>query len=293
MTHSIQKSSAFLKLISIISIILAAAVLLSSCGAAASSSAASSTASSAAAQSASSEADDELAEIQKTGKFIVGIEGTYPPYTYHDDNGELVGYDIELAKAIAEKLGAEAEFVEASWDSLLAGVDSGRFDTVINNVSVTEERAEKYDFSDPYLYMGLLVVVKDDNDSIHSIEDFDGKIVANNATNAYATQLNEQGATILPIDTADDAASMVLTGRADFTTFGPAVYNDYLTQHPDAALKVAFEMTDPLDKAAVPVRKGEQRLLDAINEALTELRDDGTLAELSERYFGADYTQEP
>ena len=82
-------------------------------------------------------ADDELAQIQESGKLKVGVEGTYPPYTYHDDNGELTGFDVEVAKAIADKLGVEADFTESDWDSLLAGIDSGRLDTVINAVSIT------------------------------------------------------------------------------------------------------------------------------------------------------------
>ena len=98
-------------------------------------------------------ADDELAQIQESGKLKVGVEGTYPPYTYHDDNGELTGFDVEVAKAIADKLGVEADFTESDWDSLLAGIDSGRLDTVINAVSITPEREEKYDFAGPYFYI--------------------------------------------------------------------------------------------------------------------------------------------
>ena len=237
--------------------------------------------------------DDELAAIQKAGKIVVAVEGTYAPYTYHGDDGSLTGFDIDMAKAIAKKLGVEAEFVEGDWDALLAGVDSGRFDTVINNVSITDERAAKYDFTTPYLYMGILVVVKDDNDSIKSVADFKGKKTANNITNAYATELEAEGATIVPISTAEEAANLVESGRADFTTYGPAVFNDYMKQHPDAKLKVAFQINDQIDKAGIPFRKGETRLVEAVNKALDELRADGTLSKLSEEYFGADYTKEP
>ena len=111
-------------------------------------------------------ADDELAQIQESGKLKVGVEGTYPPYTYHDDNGELTGFDVEVAKAIADKLGVEADFTESDWDSLLAGIDSGRLDTVINAVSITPEREEKYDFAGPYFYITQQIVVAKDNDDI-------------------------------------------------------------------------------------------------------------------------------
>ena len=93
--------------------------------------------------SAASAEGGELEKVKAAGKLVIGVEGTYPPFTYHDDSGELTGLDIELGKALAEKLGVEAEFQEAAWDSLLIGIDSGRFDTVINSVSITDERAEK------------------------------------------------------------------------------------------------------------------------------------------------------
>ena len=87
---------------------------------------------------------NELEDIQNAGVIKVGVEGTYQPYTYHDEDGNLTGFDVDVAKAIAEKLGVEVDFTEADWDSLLAGIDSGRIDTVINAVSVTDERKEKY-----------------------------------------------------------------------------------------------------------------------------------------------------
>ena len=130
-------------------------------------------------------ADDELAQIQESGKLKVGVEGTYPPYTYHDDNGELTGFDVEVAKAIADKLGVEADFTESDWDSLLAGIDSGRLDTVINAVSITPEREEKYDFAGPYFYITQQIVVAKDNDDIVDMASLDGKKIANTATTAY------------------------------------------------------------------------------------------------------------
>lgn len=234
---------------------------------------------------------DELEDIQNAGSIKVGVEGTYAPFTYHDESGDLVGFDVEVAKAIAEKLGVEAEFVESDWDSLLAAVDSGRIDTVINDVSITEEREEKYDFSDPYFYISRQVVVPSDNDDIQSLEDLDGKKVATNITNDYAPQLEELGVTIVPISTSEEAATLVTSGRADFCMFSTVILNEYLEQHPDAELKVAFVIPDEEDeKIAIPVRKGETSLVDAINDALGELKESGTLAELSEKYFNGDYT---
>ena len=237
------------------------------------------------------EADDELAQIQKNGVLRVGVEGTYPPMTYHDEDGKLTGFDVEVAEKIAEKLGVTAEFTESGWDSLLAGIDSGRLDTVINAVSITDEREIKYDFAGPYFYITQQIVVAADDDSITNMDSLKGKKVANTVTTAYMDILEEAGAELVPISTAEEAASLITSGRADFTTFNSVVFNEYLIQHPEAGLKAAFDIPDVIDTYAVPVKKGETRLHDAIQQALDELSQEGVLTELSIEYFGKDFTQ--
>ena len=237
-------------------------------------------------------ADDELSQIQESGVLKVGIEGTYPPYTYHGEDGELTGFDVEVAKAIADKLGVEADFTESAWDSLLAGIDSGRLDTVINAVSITDERSEKYDFAGPYFYITQQIVVSKDNDDIVDMDSLNGKKMANTATTAYLDLLEDAGASLVQINTADEAVSLISSGRADFTTFNSVVFNEYLQQHPDANLKVAFVIPNVVDEYGVPVKKGETALYDAIQSAIDELKEDGTLSQLSMDYFDTDFTQE-
>ena len=265
---------------------------LTGCGGEASGAAADTTA---AADTASAETSDEgeLEKVKAAGKLVIGIEGTYPPFTYHNDDGSLAGLDVELGTALAEKLGVEVEFQEAAWDSLLIGIDSGRFDTVINSVSITDERAEKYDFSDPYYYEARRVVVRADDDSIQAPEDLNGKKIATNATNAFIPWYEEQGAEIVGIDTSAEAIDLVLSGRADFLGTSVPVLNAYLDEHPDAKdkLKEAFVIPNSEDVIAIPVRKGETEFLNAINAALAELRADGTLKAISEKYLGGDYTE--
>lgn len=158
---------------------------------------------------AAADVDDELAQIQKSGVFKVGVEGTYPPMTYHDESGELTGFDVEVAKKVAEKLGVTAEFTESDWDSLLAGIDSKRLDTVINAVSVTEERSQKYDFAGPYFYITQQIVVRSDDDSIVDMDSLNGKKCANTMTTAYLDLLEDAGAEIVPINTTEEAVSMI------------------------------------------------------------------------------------
>lgn len=234
---------------------------------------------------------DELSQIQESGTLKVGVEGTYPPYTYHDDDGTLTGFDVDVAKAIADKLGVEADFTESDWDSLLAGIDSGRLDTVINAVSITDEREEKYDFAGPYFYITQQIVVAKDNNDIVDMASLDGKKMANTATTAYLDLLEDAGVSLVQISTADEAVSLISSGRADFTTFNSVVFNEYLKQHPDANLKVAFVIPDVQDEYGVPVKKGETALYDAIQNAIDELKEDGTLSQLSMDYFDTDFTQ--
>ncbi|MCI6141046.1 MAG: transporter substrate-binding domain-containing protein [Subdoligranulum variabile] len=263
---------------------------LAGCGSSASSAAASSD--TVAASTADTADETELDKVKAAGKLVVGVEGTYPPFTYHDDNGELTGLDIELGKALADKLGVEVEFQEAVWDSLLIGIDTERFDTVINSVSITDERAEKYDFSDPYYYEARRVVVRADDDSIHGPEDLNGKKIATNTTNAFIPWYEEQGVEVVGVDTSGEAIDLLLSGRVDFVGINVPVLNAYLQEHPDAADKVkeAFVIPNSEDVIAIPVRKGEPEFLDAINAALAELREEGTLKEISEKYLGGDYT---
>lgn len=263
---------------------------LAGCGSSASSAAASSD--TAAASTADTADETELDKVKAAGKLVVGVEGTYPPFTYHDDNDELTGLDIELGKALADKLGVEVEFQEAAWDSLLIGIDTERFDTVINSVSITDERAEKYDFSDPYYYEARRVVVRADDDSIHGPEDLNGKKIATNTTNAFIPWYEEQGVEVVGVDTSGEAIDLLLSGRVDFVGINVPVLNAYLQEHPDAAGKVkeAFVIPNSEDVIAIPVRKGEPEFLDAINAALAELREEGTLKEISEKYLGGDYT---
>lgn len=232
--------------------------------------------------------DDELARILKEGVLKVGVEGTYPPITYHDEDNVLTGFDVEVAKAIGEKLGVEVQFVEAEWDSLLLAIDSGRIDTVINAVSATDARKEKYDFTEPYVSVYYNVIVKSDNDSIQSEADLNGKKAGENITSAFSERIEELGAEIVVIDSLQEAIDLVTTGRADFTLTSDIMFYTYLEEHPDVDVKIACRFGEDKDQFAIPFKKGETRLVDAVNQALNELKADGTLSALSEKYFNSD-----
>ncbi len=243
---------------------------------------------------AAAEEDDLLAQIQEKGEITVAMEGTWAPWTYHDEDDELVGYDVEVAKAVAEKLGVEASFIEGEWDGLLAGLDAGRYDIMANGVEITDERSETYSFSDPYAYIRTAVIVSEDNDEIQSFEDLEGKDTANTISSTYAELAESYGANVTGVDDLNQTFELLLSGRIDATLNAEVTYYDYMKEHPDAPIRIAA-LTDEASLVAIPMRKGAdtETLLEAVNGALAELSEDGTLSELSEKYFGSDISQAP
>ena len=236
--------------------------------------------------------NDLLAQIKEKGEITIATEGTWAPWTYHDENDELVGFDIEVAKAIADKIGVSANFVEGEWDGLLAGIESGRYDIMANGVEVTEERAAKYDFSDPYAYARVAIIVSGDNTDINSFEDLSGKSTANTISSTYAAIAESYGASVTGVDDLNQTLELLLAGRIDATLNDEVTFYDYMKAHPDANLKVAALSDDPT-LVCIPMRKGDETasLREAINGAIEELRDAGTLSEISEKYFGVDITK--
>ena len=276
--------------ISLMSVMAAAGVLtLAGCSSNSGSSAA---ASGAASSAASTGAADQLAAIQANGKLVVALEGAWQPWSYHDESDTLVGYDVEVSRAIAEKLGVEPEYVESDWDSLFAGLDAGRFDIVCNGVEVTDERAKTYDFTTPYGYIHTALAVRKDNEDIKSFEDLKGKTTANSLASTYMELAESYGATVQGIDTLEETIQLLTAGRIDATLNADVSFYDYLNVHPDADFKLVAQ-TEEASHVAIPELKSDDTsFLDALNSAIEALRADGTLKELSEKYFGEDISSE-
>ncbi|MBQ7678293.1 MAG: transporter substrate-binding domain-containing protein [Butyrivibrio sp.] len=235
--------------------------------------------------------EDALSRIKSAGKITIGTEGTYPPISYHDESGALVGFDVEVGRAVAAQLGVEAEFIEADWDSLVAGVQSGRFDIVTNEVTPTEERKKSVDFSHPYTFVYNVVITRKDDDSITQMEDLAGKKVSNTISSTHAQLAESYGAEIVAVNDFEASVEMVLQGRADATINSEMVFREYLKTKPDADLKIAAYDKEA-NMTAIPVRKGEESLRDAVNAAIKALQEDGTLSEISVRYFDQDITKQ-
>ncbi|WP_455500551.1 transporter substrate-binding domain-containing protein [Gemmiger sp.] len=269
----------------------AMAASLAACGSSTSSAPAAESTAAPADTAATTEAADGdlLSQIKERGTITIAMEGTWAPWTYHDENDNLVGYDVEVGTKIAEKLGVEPQFIEGEWDGLLAGLDAGRYDIMVNGVDITPERSEKYDFSIPYAYNRTAVITKADNDSINTLEDLNGKTTANTISSTYAELAEKYGATVKAVDDLNQTFELLLSGRIDATLNAEVTFYDYTKEHPDANVKIAV-LTDDANEVAIPLRKSDDTatLREAINAAIEEMRADGTLKALIEKYFGVD-----
>ena len=240
--------------------------------------------------SGSDDAGSDLGLVEG-GTLTVATEGTYRPFSFHEDgSGKLVGYDVEVAEAVAAELGLKVEFKETQWDAIFAGLDAGRFDTIANQVSITEDRKADYLFTAPYTVSRGVIVVNEGDTSISSFEDLDGKTTAQSLTSNWFELAKSSGADVQPVEGWAQAVALLQQKRVDATINDSLTYLDYVNENGPSGLKVAAE-TDETSQSAFVLTKKHQALATAIDEALAKLAADGTLVELSHKYFGADVTQ--
>lgn len=234
-------------------------------------------------------APDDLAAIKAADTIRIGTEGTYAPFSFHDASNKLVGFDVDIGRAIAKQLGVKAEFVEGKWDGLIAGLNVGRYDAVINQVGITPERQAKYDFSDPYISSEAVLIVRKDNTSIKTFDDLKGKRSANTLTSNFGKLAAQHGAEVVPVQGFNDAISLLTSGRVDATINDYLSYLDFKKQQPAAKVKVvAHDSSAEFSNSGVLLRKDQPALREAVNQAIKAIKADGTYKEISVRYFGED-----
>lgn len=236
------------------------------------------------------QAGENLDAIKAAGVIKIGTEGTYAPFTYHDPSGKLVGFDVEIGEAIAAKLGVKPEFVEGKWDGLIAGLDVKRYDAVINQVGITEERKAKFDFSEPYIASKAALIVREDNADIKAFADLKGKKSAQSLTSNYGKMAEAAGAELVGTDGFDQSIALVVQGRADATINDSLSFLDFKKKKPDAPVKIAATEAEAAYSGVI-VRKGDPELVAAINKALEDIKADGTYKTIADKYFGQDVSQ--
>lgn len=240
------------------------------------------------AASATSFAKESLLDrINQKGTITVGTEGTYAPFTYHDESGKLTGYDVEVTRAVAEKLGIKVEFKETNWDSMLAGLKAGRFDLVANQVALTTpERQATFDKTEPYNWSGAVLAAPKGSE-LTSPEVVKGKRAAQSLTSNYGELAKKSGAVIVPVDGLAQSVKVIETKRADFTFNDSLAVLDYLKKNPKSDLVILWESSDKVG-AGLVANKGNQAAVDKLSTAIVELRNEGKLKALGEQFFGRD-----
>lgn len=233
-----------------------------------------------------------LEAIQERGEFTFAMTGAYPPFNFIDDTGELAGFDIDIAGAIAEELGVEAVGVTLTWDGLITGLNNGRFDSIIGSMAITEERLEQVNFSDPYYYDGAQFFGLEDATE-EDLADYDSPnvgVVTGTTFHSYLEEEVDNIGDILQFESDVDNMRAVDQGRADGMITGVLVGLNAIDEY-DMPLK---PIGDPLyvEDIAIAMRQGDEDLQEAINEALETIKADGTYSEISEKWFGTDILED-
>lgn len=233
------------------------------------------------------------AQSQDSGDTLkVGMSGRYFPFTFVEQD-QLKGFEVDVMNAVAERIGVDVQFVTANFSGLFGMLESGRIDTIANQITITEERQQKYLFTEPYVYDGAQVVTREGNDTIEGVEDLRGKTVAVNLGSNYEQLLRE-----LPYADEIDIRTYESNLEQD-TALGRV---DAFVMDRVSASQVIKEKPLPLELAgkpfseirnALPFRDNEQgrAMRDRVDAALTELKEDGTLSAISDEWFGSDITQ--
>lgn len=238
----------------------------------------------------SSSSSSSSKETDKETTLVVGIDDKFAPMGFRDEKNEIVGFDIDYAKAAAEKMGVKVEFQPIDWKTKESELSSGRIDFIWNGYTITDERKEKVLFTKPYLKNAQVVVTLNDS-KLTKLADLEGKVVGLQSLSSAADALNanpikDKIKTVTEFSDNVLALNDLKSGRVDAVVIDEIVINYYMTKEKET-FKVLDESLAP-EEYGVGVKKGNEELLDKLQKALDELNEDGTAAEISTKWFGED-----
>ncbi|MGB5945109.1 basic amino acid ABC transporter substrate-binding protein [Paenisporosarcina sp.] len=217
-------------------------------------------------------------------KYIVATDATYAPMEYMDDKGNIVGTDIDILNAIAEELDIELEFKNYGWEPLFTAVSSEEVDFAVSSITITDERKETYDFSDPYYVANQLILVPEDS-SVTKFEDLKDKRVSvqiNTTGHGVVKELlGNTSSKIVATESMPLAISEMLNGNADAAIGDNAVINEYKKNNPKVALKTVEDEAFEKEYYGIMVKKGNKEILDLLNEGIAKLKENGKLKEIT------------
>lgn len=233
-------------------------------------------------------------DTKSVGVLRVGVDDSYPPMEYKDDSGNLVGFDVDMTKEIAKRLGKKAEFVSTQFDGLFQALNTGKYDTIISAMSMTDEREQTFEFTRPYIANAQMIVVKPKDNSIKKAEDLSGKKVGcqiSSTANDSADYLQQKEGIKFTLSTYDQIIQPfqdMKAGRLDAIIVDEVVGQYYIAQSPKEYKAAAVKLTN--EPIGACFKKGNTVLRDEVQQAIDSMSADGTMKKLSEKWFKADLT---
>lgn len=237
-------------------------------------------------------AEDLLDSVKQAGVLKIGLEGTYPPFDSRNSQGELVGFDVDVAKAVAAKLGVKPEFIPTEWSGIIAALQAGKFDVIVNQVTITPQRQQALDFSQPYTYSAAQLIQRaDDKREFKSLDEFKGdkKLGVTLGTNYDQMARAVPGINVQTYPGAPEKLRDLSAKRID-ATIDDRLMLPYIIKNSQLPLRPGAVLQGANQDMGIPFRKGNPKFEKAINDALTSLKQDGTLKKISEHWFGTDVT---
>ncbi|WP_322994602.1 transporter substrate-binding domain-containing protein [Castellaniella sp.] len=223
----------------------------------------------------------------------IGLEAAYPPFSAPSANGGYVGFDIDISTALCKQMQVECEFVAQDWDGIIPALMARKFDAIISSMAVTPERAKQVDFTDHYYRTSMSVAVVRGS-SIQSLDAkaYEGKVVGAQSSSTpgeYAEDVyGKAGAEVRLYPTADEAGSDLAGGRLDALVHDKYPLIEWMRKHSKDCCKLLGDLPDTQGDIAIAVRKGDDALRTRLNQAIQDIRADGSYQRVSQRYFGLD-----
>ncbi|USS85463.1 transporter substrate-binding domain-containing protein [Fructilactobacillus myrtifloralis] len=231
------------------------------------------------------------AETKTPNTLTVGLEGTYAPYSYRQ-NGKLTGFEVDLAKETAKRMGLKPKFVTTGWDSLIAGLNSNNYDVIFNNMAENPDRQKKFRFATPYIYSKSILITKKDG-SIKSAKDLKGKKVAEGTGTDNFNNAKKLGATPVASPDFQTSMDMIDQGRVVGAVNSREAFEYWKKSHQDTDLTYKEIPDSEIKTSAIApmMNKKNAKLQAKMDKAIKSERKDGTLKRLSMKYFGTDITE--
>ncbi len=234
---------------------------------------------------------DSLQRVMDAGKLTVVGSGGYPPFNYIDDNGEVIGFDVEVGQVIADRLGVELNYVTGEWSGLIEGLRNERYDGILGSMAITDKRLQSVNFSEPYYYSGAQLIVAKDS-GITDPSQMEGKKIAVVTATNFEKDAQALNAELKLYDDDNSTLMELINGRVDGVITDKIVAVTAMKDMEGGEILALAGGVMRSERIGIAINKNDDELLEAINDILTDMHEDGTLTQISEKWLGVDVTVE-